>query len=246
MRLLLQSDEEGGSMYSNKATIAHICEMSRGAVGFINLEGHACGKACVQRKGIITYAFKITGLEAHSSRCATEGASAIAEAAHKIIELEKLKDPSGLTCNCGVISGGSVPNTVAGYCEFKANIRFVNAEQLAYAREYVERVARETHVKGCECELEQTSFRVAMPLEERNMEFLAKLNGAFAAAGLPRLEPTSAMGGSDAADVTVFGTPCVDNLGTEGGRIHSPDEYSTLESLRTSAKRMVAAIVGLE
>lgn len=243
VRLLLQSDEEGGSSGSNKATIGYICEKSADSEAFINLESHTRGKVCVGRKGIVTFKFKVYGIEAHSSRCATDGASAICEAAHKIIELEKLKDASGLTCNCGVISGGSVPNTVPGYCEFKANIRFATSEQLEWVREYVKKVADTVYVKGCTCEIEQAGFRVAMEKSERNYRLAENINKALEKAGLPAFENMTSTGGSDAADVTAYGrVACVDNLGAAGGKIHSPDEYGELESLREMGKCLAAII----
>jgi phage-related minor tail protein len=55
-------------------------------------------------------------------------------------ELEKLKDDEGLTCNSGVIQGGSVSNTVPKECVVKINIRFANEEQRLYAIDYVNRV----------------------------------------------------------------------------------------------------------
>ena len=58
--------------------------------------------------------------------CATLGANAIAEAAYKILEIEKIKDSLGVTCNVGVINGGSVANTVAGKCSFEVDVRFAN------------------------------------------------------------------------------------------------------------------------
>ena len=45
-------------------------------------------------------------------------------------------------------------------------------------------------------------------------------------------------GGSDAADVTALGIPCIDNLGAKGGAIHSKDEYAICESLKQSAKML--------
>ena len=241
LQLLLQSDEEGGSKGSNKATIQYMCEKAKDSVAFINLEGYSVGKAIVTRKGIITFNFKITGEEAHSSKCATNGANAIAEAAHKIIELEKIKDEKGLTCNCGVISGGTVPNTVAGYCEFKANVRFATAEQLEWIKEHVKKVAETVYVKGCSCEVEQYGFRVAMEYCERNVELLEKINQVFDKVGLSRLEAAGGMGGSDAADVTVFGIPCIDDLGAIGGLIHNTGEYAYLNTL----KRLAAIICNL-
>ena len=245
IQLLLQSDEEGGSRPSNKATIRYMCEKAKDSIAFINLEGYSVGKAIITRKGIITFNFKITGEEAHSSKCATNGANAIAEAAHKIIELEKIKDEKGLTCNCGVISGGTVPNTVAGYCEFKANVRFATAEQLEWIKEHVKKVAKTVYVKGCSCEVEQYGFRVAMEYCERNVELLEKINQVFDKVGLSRLEAAGGMGGSDAADVTVFGIPCIDDLGAIGGLIHNTGEYAYLNTLYDTPKRLAAIICNL-
>jgi len=202
-------------------------------------------KSCILRKGIITYVFKVHGIEAHSSICATHGANAIAEAAHKIIELEKLKDAKGLTCNCGVISGGSVPNTVAGYCEFKANIRYATAEQLEWVSEYVKKVADTVYVEGCTCEVERFGFRVAMEYAERNAELLDKINLIFDKFGMSRFEPMAGNGGSDAADATAFGITCLDNFGADGGRIHSPEEFALLEELHDMPKRLAAIICNI-
>lgn len=241
--LLLQTDEEKGSSPSKKATINYICDKAMGAAAFLNLEGHTAGTACVERKGIVTFTFKIRGIEAHSSKCYCEGANAIAEAAHKILELERLKDGDGITCNCAVISGGSVPNTVPGYCEFKANVRFSTYEQLEEARAYMQKVAERVHVEGCVSTVEGgDSFRQPMEYSERNVALLDKMNAIYAECGLPYLAPAKRTGGSDAADVTSRGIPCIDNLGTEGGKIHSPDEFCYLSSLAESAKRVASVI----
>ena len=245
IQLLLQTDEEVGSKLSKKATINWMCEQAKDAVAFLNLEGCSAGKACLQRKGIITYRLIITGKEAHASRCATEGASAILDAAYKIIELEKLKDAEGLTCNCGTIEGGSVANTVPGKCEILANIRFATQAQLEWVKDYVKGIAETVHVPGCTCELKQESFRVAMEHEERNVQLLAQLNEAFVACGMDALAPHKGTGGSDAADVTVYGIPCIDNLGVVGAGIHSIHESAQIPSLVQSAKWLAAAALAL-
>ena len=240
--LLLQSDEENGSSTSNKETIGYICERAKDAVAFLNMEIYSQGKACTERKGILTYKFTVHGKEAHSSNCAKEGANAIAEAAYKIIELEKLKDPDGITCSCGVISGGSVPNTVAGHCEFKVNIRVATREQLEWVCGYMQKIAETTHIPGCTCTLEQISYRVAMEKNAKNMLLLDTVNGIFVQNGLPQLIPSKRKGGSDAADVSSYGIPCLDGFGVEGKNIHSKDEYALVGSLLEAAKRTAAVI----
>ncbi len=245
VKLIIQTDEEGGSKWSDKATINWICEKAKGSVAFLNLEGHTKGKICIQRKGIITFKFKITGVAAHSSACATSGANAIIEAAHKMLELEKHKDNEGLTCSCNMISGGTAVNTVAGYCEFICNVRFATAEQLEQIKAEAQELADTVFVKGCKTELEINGFRVAMERVDRNLKLADDLNEAFKKYGLPELEPSKRTGGSDAADATVQGLTTVDSIGTEGGRIHSVDEFGIKTSLKECAKRLVAAILEL-
>ena len=242
VQMLLQTDEEVGSSLSGKKSINYMIEKSKNAVAFLNLEGNTPGEACLIRKGIVTFTFTVAGVEAHSASCAVAGANAIVEAAHKIIELDKIKDDKGLTCNCAIISGGTVSNTVPGKCEFKANVRFATQDQLAWMREYVQKVADTVHVPGCTCTVNQPKGRAAMEICDRNLQLLETMNRIYEENGLPRLKIGKRKGGSDAADVTVAGIPCVDSIGAAGGKIHTVNEFAYLESLRDSAKRIAAVV----
>jgi len=242
VKLILQSDEEVSSRLSDKKTIDYMCKKSKGAVAFLNLEGFKSGCAVIQRKGIVTFEFKVKGIKAHAASCAVEGANAIAEAAYKIIELEKLKDDSGITCNCGLISGGVAQNTVPDECVFRANIRFADASQYEWVTEYVTKIARETHIYGCVCEVATVSVRPAMERCEKNLNLLLDINRIYSQNGIPLLNPASSKGGSDAAYVTVWGIPCVDSLGIEGGNIHSENEFAYIKSLEEAARRIASVI----
>ena len=124
--LLLQSDEEKGSTPSAQDTIHYICERAKGSVAFFNLEGHKDDKVSITRKGILRYRIDVRGKASHSANC-HKGVNAIVEAAHEIIELEKMKQiEGGISCNCGMIEGGTTANTVAEQCSFTADIRFAN------------------------------------------------------------------------------------------------------------------------
>ena len=244
VRMILQSNEEIGSL----KTIDYICEKSKDSLAFINLEGHEGyfeGKACLKRKGIARFLFDIKGIETHSSYCAREGANAIAEAAHKILELEKIKDNEGLTFNCGTIEGGTTPNTVPGSCKFKLDIRFATKAQYEEAKKKVQRIADTTYIKGCTTEVSQLSLRPAMELNEKNISLLDKCNKIFAANGLSTLEVGERAGGSDASYISSFGIACIDSVGIGGERAHSVEEYAILPSLVESAKRVASIIVGL-
>lgn len=239
--LLLQTDEEKGSMPSNKTTIGYICERSKDSEFFMNLEGHSDGAACITTKGIQRYKFTVKGKAAHSSRCHL-GASAILEAAYKIQKLEEFKDPETITCNCGVIEGGTVPNTVAEVCTFYADFRHRTNEEIKLIENTVREISETVHVEGCTCIAERVSYRVAMTYEERNVKLLERFNQIYAENGLPILTERHALGGSDGADVTAYGIPCIDGLGVQGGGVHSVNEFIYIKSLAESAKRVASVI----
>ena len=243
--LLLQSDEENGSTSSNQKTINTICEKAKNSVAFLNLEGIRGNTAVLERKGIIRFLYKIKGKAVHSARCHT-GVNAITEAAYKIIELEKMKDADGITCNCGIINGGTAPNTVAEECEFTADFRFSTKEELELIRKETKRISDTVFLKGCTTEVSEMSFRPSMPYSEKNYKLLEKINVILNKVSLPELTARKNPSGSDAAYATQYGIPCIDSIGTEGYNIHSVDEYSRMESLKESAKRMAASAMLIE
>ena len=246
--MLLQTNEEIGSGLENKAPIRYICEKAKDAVAFLNLEGHEGyfeGKVCLKRKGTAAFLFRVHGKAAHASYCAREGASAILEAAHKIIELEKVKNDGGLTFNCGVIKGGTVRNTVPDSCEFVLDVRFSSDKELSEAKSIIQRIADTSSVPKTSCEAIMTNLRIAMEPCERNLNLLRVANESFKKNGLSELCVGMRNGGSDAADVTAFGIPCLDSLGIGGESGHSREEYGVISSLAESAKRIVSIITSL-
>lgn len=240
VKLLLQSDEENSSATSNKETIKYLCECAKGAVGWINLEP-TNGKITVQRKGILKYKFSVKGKARHASTCFDPScASAINEAAQKIIELEKNREPDGLTFSCGLISGGTAVNTVPAECEFSFDIRYPDEQAEQKAHEIVKRIAETSYVNGTSCQATLISKRLSMPYRKENYDLYDKICSAFQKHGLQVMEYESRRGGSDAADVTAYGIPVVDGLGVRGGGGHTINEFVTLSSLKTCAKRLCA------
>lgn len=237
VKLILQTDEEKSSSPSNKQTIAFMLDHAKGAAAFLNAE--ACnGKAVtLVRKGILSYRFFITGKAAHSGTC-YNGKSAVAEAAHKILKLEQYKDPEGITVNCGLINGGTAPNTVAETCMFSADMRFANEEQHQQAIAIAESVAKDMQIEGCTCELVKASERPAMPLTDANVDLLDRMNRIYEQCGLPQLAYASSSGGSDAAYTTNAGIPTICSIGITGGGLHSAGEHAYLDSLAAAAKRL--------
>ena len=244
VRMLLQSDEETGSRGSNKATINWICQKAADCVAFFNLEGSSPGKATIARKGIARYEITAHGQQVHSGKC-DEGANAIAQAAHMILELEKFKDRPTLTCNCGTIVGGSTPNTVPGTCTFAADFRYSEQTDKEVAQAAVEKVTSTEYVPGCTASYKLMSYRVSMPIYERNVALLETANKLLAEAGMQTLVANKNSGGSDASDVSAAGIPCLDNFGIHGGKSHSENEFAYLESLARCAKQLGVIVSGM-
>ncbi len=240
--LLLQGDEECNSSLSEKSNINYMCEKAKDAVCFLNCESSRKGSVVLYRKGILKYRFTVTGKSIHASRCA-EGASAILEAAHKIIELEKLKNQDGVTCNCGIINGGVASNTVPDKCEFVTDIRFANQKELNRVKSFVKEIAQKNTVEGCSCTIEEIEFRPAMEKTDRNEQLFDRINEIFSQCSLPKVDKRMSLGGSDAAEITVSGIPCVDSIAVEGDFIHTPKEFAYISTLAESAKRLAAIAI---
>lgn len=239
IKLILQSDEETSSQESNKTTVDYICECARNAVAFLNCEPSLEGTAVLKRKGIARYIFNITGKAAHASVC-YHGVSAISEAAHKILELEKYKDGKGITANCGLISGGTKVNTVPEKCTFKVDFRFSSSEECAMVHSIAKKVADTSYIEGTKCELILETLRDAMELTDTNLKLLEKVNEIFEKVNLSVLTIRESGGGSDASYTTQRGIPTLDSLGVASKDIHSKNEHTLIPTLTESAKRLAA------
>lgn len=239
--LLVQTDEETSNEESGLGTIRYMCGKAREAEAFLNCEPFRDGRVTLRRKGIAEYEFTVKGRGAHAANC-YNGVSAVAEAAMKILELERFKDREGITCSCGMISGGKAWNSVPETCTFTADFRFCDASQLETVRKTAERVAGTAYIEGSECTLRLAALRSAMPLTEANRQLLDRINAIYESCGMPVLEPSFNFGGSDAAYVTEAGIPCVDSLGTHGFDIHTVKERADVHSLAESAKRIASVI----
>ena len=245
VKFILQSDEEVGSKLSNKETIKFMIDKSKDAICFINNEMHMDSTVVTTRKGISRYTMIIHGKSVHAS-IVEGGASAILEASKKIVELEKMKHPDGITINVGTIKGGTTPNTVPDECSFEIDVRFNDENEYTQANKYIEEIADKVFVKGTSTELKEVGKRIAMDHKDYNDVLVNKINAIFKECGLKELKQRKASGGSDGAYTSGANIPTIDSIGVEGGYIHSKKEYAYLESLKDSAKRIAAIIYGIK
>ena len=232
-------------MPSKKRTVEYMAKMAKGCTAFINLEGHSHGYHIIERKGIRRYEIDIFGKAAHSSKPHL-GINAIVEASGKIAALSAWTPPEGVTVNVGTIQGGNAANTVAQHCQFVVDIRYVDPIQIEEIEAFLQTIVSKEFLEGTKSTLKLRSERVAMPRDKKNELLLERLNEAYARAELSPVLAGKAAGGSDAADMSARGIAAVDNVGAEGGRIHSTDEFAKIPSLLENAKRIIAAALYLQ
>lgn len=243
--MLLQSNEEVGSGLENKDTIKYMAEKAKDVVAFLNLEGHEGyyeGKTTLIRKGHAVFNFKVNGISATTDASAIKGANAIGEAAYKIIEIEKIKEHDGVTCSCVLIDGGTKINVVPSECNFKVSVRFSTKAQYEETVEKLQKIADTVFINGCSCEMTLTNLRPTMEPNEKNIALHNKTNEIFRRCGLSELEIGKRNGGSDAADLSAYGIPCMDSIGAGGEEGHTVFEYGKIDSLSESAKRIACII----
>lgn len=241
VKLILQSDEETGSAGSEKRTVDFMARHAAGCLCFLNMEPHSAGKVTVQRKGILKVRFDITGQAGHAGMC-YNFASAIAEAAHKILKVESWKNKEGITCNVGTISGGTGVNVVPEKCSFAVDVRFTNEDERLQILRELQTISDTAYVPGTQSSLHILSTRVAMPKTPQALALTEQMNRIFAQVGLPQLALNAAAGGSDCADMVCRGFTAVDSLGVEGGGLHSLAEWANLSSLISCCQRVGALL----
>ena len=243
IKLILQSDEEVNSYLSDGKTIEFMVEEAKGSAAFLNAENigeHR--KLTVGRKGIISYKIVITGKKIHAGSC-TLGASALKEAAHKIIEFERENDNDSITFNCGIIEGGEATNIVPDRCELYVEYRFKNMEQKKTADEKFKRIAEKSFVDGTNAQWEKISERLPMEPDEKNKKLVEIINEICKQVDIEPFGIQETSGGADSAYPSLAGIPTVDSIGIEGSGCHTLNEKARISSMAEMAKVVAAVII---
>ncbi len=243
IKLVLSGDEEVSNSLSGQAGINFIRNQVRGYAGVFNCETGMPGKITLGRKGILRLEVEIKGKAAHSGVNYFRGVSAIKEAAHKIIELEKKSQENATTYNCGIINGGKAGNIVPDQCSFSLEIRYVNQEGLKTAENHVNKVVNHSYISGSCASLNEVSSRLPMEKTEGNVELFKVLEDICCRYGLEEMSEYYSGGGSDAAYTVDEGVPTVCSVGPVGEGNHTLDETAVIDSLASRAKMLTAAVL---
>ncbi len=245
-RLLLTSDEEISNRLGGQKEMDVIRDSVSGYKAAFNCEVAGVDEVVVSRKGILRYRFEIEGVAAHSGIDYFGGASAVREAAHKILALEALSERRGTTYNCGIVCGGELANIVPKKCEITVDVRVRDREAMKNAESTLAEIANKTFVDGTKTVLRFISKREPMLRNEDTEKLFLHLKSVSEKHSLGNLIPIESGGGSDSAYTQLAGVPSICAVGATGDYCHTTREYANISSLTTRAKLLAAATVEME
>jgi glutamate carboxypeptidase len=236
VKVLLVSDEEGGSVTSRAVTE----RLAKQCAAVLVCEPSGPGGALkTARKGVGSFTVKVTGRAAHSGLDFEKGHSAIVELAHQIQAITGLTDlKRGITLNVGIIRGGTRTNVVAAEATAEVDLRIAQRKDGAT----MERKVFGLRPYDPECQLEIQGGINRPPLE-RTQKVAALFNLASSISqdiGFS-LKEIAVGGGSDGNFTAGLGIPTLDGLGGVGDGAHASHEHVIAAEL----PRRAALLAGL-
>ena len=191
----------------------------------------ANGDIVSARKGVTDYRIRIRGRAAHAGVEPEKGRSAVIEAAHKAIEIAGVHGRwPGVSCNVGVLRGGTRTNVVAEEAVLEVDLRAPSLETLERAEREIERICAEPTLEGVTISVEADGWHRPMektPASQRLVDVAVAVAGEL---GFD-LHDAATGGASDGNTTSAAGCPTLDGLGPIGGGDHGPDEWLDLASI---------------
>ncbi|MGH7106815.1 MAG: M20 family metallopeptidase [Acetobacteraceae bacterium] len=171
-----------------------------------------------------------------------QGASAVIEAAHKILALERLSDKSrGTLLNVGLIEGGSARQAVPARAWLSVDLRASNQKDAEGLVAGVRAIAGEVSTPGTKTVMSGGITRPAFPRNDANLRVLRMAQDVGRGLGLDLEEAPTSRGGSDGSFGAAMGVPSLDGLGPRGGRDHR-GQYVIAASLPERAALLAGVI----
>ncbi len=240
--VIINSDEEVGSLSS----AALLARSARGKRAALTYEPAALpdGTLAGARPGSGNFAITIHGRPAHAGRNPEDGRNAILAAADLALRLAKAKGPR-LSVNPSRIDGGGPGNVVPDLAILRVNLRPATPADQERAQAMIDAaitmVAAEHDVT---IHLHGGFSRPPKVLSAEAEALFALVRAAGADLGQTiGWQPSG--GVCDGNNIAACGVPVVDTMGVRGGKIHSPEEYLLVDSLKERAALSALTILRL-
>jgi glutamate carboxypeptidase len=226
--LVCSPDEEIGSPFSRPLIEA----LAGGHDVAVGLEAARVNGALVSaRKGISAFTVEVTGRAVHAGVRPKEGVNAVLEAAHKTVALHALNGRwQGVTCNVGVLRGGTRTNVVADRATLHVEVRAATSAAFDQAMAEVERIVEAATVPGATARLLPAHRHPPMERTAAVAALVGEAKGVARRLGF-EVEEAATGGAGDANTTAAVGLPTIDGLAPVGGEAHGPSEWLDLGSV---------------
>jgi glutamate carboxypeptidase len=230
--VLLNSDEETGSLHSQRAirAEARACAAA-GGLGLAMEPALPDGSLVVERLGSATFRIECEGRAVHAGRDFANGVSAVNALAARILDAAKLVDlEQGTVVNIGPLEGAKATNIVADRARGWGNARFRDADREESLKRGLFALASAPDAPLPRTRIEYESNRPAKP-EIPAVRALAEEVRAIGESLGQKVGFGKSGGVSDGNLMQAEGLPTIDTMGPVGGNLHRTDEYIELHSL---------------
>lgn len=234
--VLLNSDEETGSLHSQRAirAEARACAAA-GGLGLAMEPALPDGSLVLERLGSSTFRIECEGRAAHAGRDFAQGVSAVNALAARILDCARLVDlEQGTVVNIGPLEGGKATNIVADRARAWGNARFRDAEREDALKRGLLALTTKPDAALPRTRVEYEPNRPAKP-ETAAVRALAEEVRAIGAALGQQVGFGKSGGVSDGNLMQAEGLPTIDTMGPVGGNLHRTDEYIELDTLAPRA-----------
>ncbi|MPM12200.1 Carboxypeptidase G2 [bioreactor metagenome] len=241
--MIYNCDEEIGSPSGRKvyereakgATAAFVCEAGRKENGLITF-----------RKGSMKAKIECFGKAAHSALAYEEGASAVLELAHKMIEVEAMNDwENKVFYNIADLEGGkNGVGTVADYAACNVSLKPSSEVEMAEMEARFKALESSCHIEGVTTKVTVTTSFPVLERTPANVALYEKIRDIGVEFGfvLPEQRTPAA---SDGNFLSHYGAPTLDGFGPYVYKMHAIDESMRLSSLPERTMLTAAVIASL-
>jgi glutamate carboxypeptidase len=234
--VLLNSDEETGSLHSQRAirAEARACA-TRGGFGLAMEPSLPDGSLVVERLGSATFRIECEGRAAHAGRDFAQGVSAVNALAAKILDAARLVDlDAGTVVNIGPLEGAKATNIVADRARAWGNARFRDAAREDAVKAGLLALATVADAPLPRTRVDYEPNRPAKP-ETPAVRAIAEEARSVGEALGEKVGFGKSGGVSDGNLMQAEGLPTLDTMGPRGGNLHRTDEYIELPSMAPRA-----------
>jgi glutamate carboxypeptidase len=220
-------EEEVGSPTSR----ARIEAAARGHKYCLVMEpGRDGDRVVTARKGVGRFVITVKGTASHAGVRHEDGRSAILEMARQIVRIEGKTDYArGITCNVGLITGGTGVNVVPAECKAEVDLRVPSqqlAEEMVHWFLNLEAIGPDVEVK-----VEGGMNRPPYQKDAGIADLFGKAQAIYREIGKELKDVPLTGGGSDGNFTAALGIPTLDGLGADGKGAHAAYEQIYFSSL---------------